>query len=331
MEKNTYRTKRTKTKSELAQILSHQFTKQAGDSDHHFQLSERIGKGSIRRMKLKEGMEIIISDIELYENLTVLVQKSSDFFEMNYCITGEAMFKMNNQRLKIQEPVSQVYYCNDYDGKLELQANRRNNIVEIRIAPAALLHYFDNERDKIIINKMLANQTGKLTTYPLTPMIKKRLYEIDQCSFHGAMKKMYIESKVMELITLFFQEDSFCYTCSDSLLQPEEIKRLNRAREIILTSLDDPYSIKELAKKVGLNEFKLKKGFKQLYGTTIFGLVRSQRMEKAAWLMKKKGYNVSETATLLGYSNFSNFTIAFHKYFGCNPGEYLKYLNERIH
>src|SRR5699024_9190856 len=75
--------------------------------------------------------------------------------------------------------------------------------------------------------------------------------------------------------------------------------------------------------------FQLKKGFRELYGITIFGFIRSQRMEQAARLMKMEGYNVSETASIIGYSNFSNFTVAFRKHFGCNPIEYLKDMKER--
>lgn len=138
------------------------------------------------------------------------------------------------------------------------------------------------------------------------------------------MKKIYFEAKAMELITLFFQWNENLLQSKEHLVLPEDIERLKQAKEIVLTHLDQPYSINDLAKSVGLNEYKLKLGFKQLFGTTVFDLIRSQRMKKAAWLMEVEGFNVSETAATLGYSNFSNFTVAFRKHFGINPSEYLK-------
>src|SRR5699024_12394524 len=92
---------------------------------------------------------------------------------------------------------------------------------------------------------------------------------------------------------------------------PEEIKKLKKARDIVLNCLDHPYSIKELAQLVGLNEFQLKKGFRELYGITIFGFSRSQRMEQAARLMKMEGNNVSESASVIGFSSFSIFFFVF--------------------
>ncbi|MGV2806306.1 helix-turn-helix domain-containing protein, partial [Clostridium perfringens] len=100
--------------------------------------------------------------------------------------------------------------------------------------------------------------------------------------------------------------------------------KLEQARQLVIHHFEQPLSIQQLARRVGLNEFKLKKGFRERFGITIFELVRKQRMEKAIWYMETEGYNVGETAVSVGYSNASNFATTFRKYYGCNPGEYLK-------
>ena len=308
----------------IASMLSHEFSKQPIATEQQLIIPDQLGQGSIRRMNIKEGLEIIISDMELSKDLAVYVEDDCHYVEMNYCLSGETVCEMNRHRYNILEPKSHMYYSHDTKTQLDIKANVRNHMVEIRMLPRTLLSYFDYDEDKERIRKMLVNQKGQMTSYSLSPLIKNCVFDILQCAYRGAMKKMYYEAKTMELITLFFQEEVLCNEYSHRSLDSVDIKKLQKARAIILNCLDDPFSIKQLAKEVGLNEFQLKKEFKQLYGTTIFGLIRSERMEKAAWLMKVEGYNVSETASILGYSNFSNFTVAFRKHFGYNPSDYLK-------
>ena len=312
---------------DITSMLSHEFSKQPKTTEQHLIIPEQIGKGSIRRMHIKEGLEIIISDMKLLRDLTVYVEDDCHYVEMNYCLSGETICEMNRQQFKVLEPKSHMYYAHDTKTLLDIKANVRNHTIEIRMSPRRLLRYFEYDQDKVRVKKVLENQKGEMMSYALSPSIKKCVFDILQCAYHGAMKKMYYEAKVMELITLFFQEEAFCIEYSHRSLDSIDVKKLQQARTIILQCLDSPFSIKQLAKKVGLNEFQLKKGFKQLYGTTIFGLIRSERMEKAAWLMKVEGYNVSEAASIIGYSNFSNFTVAFRKHFGCNPSDYLKQIH----
>ena len=100
-----------------------------------------------------------------------------------------------------------------------------------------------------------------------------------------------------------------------------EIERIREARRIIITHYANPPSISRLARQVGLNEFKLKKGFKAVFGTTIFGYVREHRMQLAKSLLLSGDMNVTEVSCAVGYSNASHFALSFRKEFGVNPGE----------
>jgi len=97
-----------------------------------------------------------------------------------------------------------------------------------------------------------------------------------------------------------------------------------RARELLLEHIGDPITIKELARKVATNECYLKKGFKELFGTTIFDFYQSQRMEHARYLLYEKGLSVTEVSMMLGYSSISHFSTAFKKHTGLKPCELLK-------
>lgn len=96
-----------------------------------------------------------------------------------------------------------------------------------------------------------------------------------------------------------------------------------KAREILIQHIGEPITIKELSRKVAMNECYLKKGFKEMFGTTIFDFYQSQRMEHAKYLLYEKGLTVTEVSVLLGYSSISHFSTAFKKHTGLKPCELL--------
>ncbi|WP_164684701.1 helix-turn-helix transcriptional regulator [Brevibacillus reuszeri] len=309
---------------DIGSILSHVTLRERIEDEQRIQLPKVLGTGTIERMQIRTGMEIIISDVELSQNLSAQIEETSGIFELNYFLSGEAVCHIHDQQVTIVEPISHVCYFQDVDVRIETKANTRCQFVEIRMSPENLLHYFDRDADKQAIQHIMQKKKGLIQSYQLSPMIKKCVYEILHCPYKGALKKIYFEAKAMELINLFFQENDLLYPAIEPSLPADDVEKLKQAKEIVLRHIDEPYSIKTLAKMVGLNEYKLKIGFRQLFDTTIFGLIRRRRMEKAAWLLEREGVNVSEAAVQVGYSNVSNFTVAFRKQYGCNPSEYLK-------
>jgi AraC family transcriptional regulator len=99
--------------------------------------------------------------------------------------------------------------------------------------------------------------------------------------------------------------------------------KIIRAREVLLRHIGEPLTIKELSRKVAINECYLKKGFKEMFGTTIFDFYQGQRMEHARYLLYEKGLSVTEVSVMLGYSSISHFSTAFKKHTGLKPCELL--------
>lgn len=92
-----------------------------------------------------------------------------------------------------------------------------------------------------------------------------------------------------------------------------------KARELLLEDIANPPSIKELAYKSAINEFKLKKGFKELYGQTIYGYLQSYRLNEAKKLLEKNEINVGEASALVGYKSIGHFSKIFKEHFGIKP------------
>jgi AraC-like DNA-binding protein len=141
-----------------------------------------------------------------------------------------------------------------------------------------------------------------------------------------------LESKALELLALTFAqvglEDN--HSPARPRLRPDDIERIHHARDILVDKMDEPPSLLALARHVGLNDFKLKVGFRQVFGTTAFGYLHDQRMERARRMLEERRFNVTEVACTVGYANPSHFSAAFKRKFGVNPSVYSAAAGERF-
>jgi AraC-like DNA-binding protein len=108
------------------------------------------------------------------------------------------------------------------------------------------------------------------------------------------------------------------------ILKEEDLKKIIYARQLVERDLQKPSSLIELSRKAGINDFKLKKGFKALTGHTVFGYLYKIRMEKAHYYLAKEKRTVNEVAFLVGYKNAQHFIAAFKKQYEILPGSLNK-------
>ena len=85
----------------------------------------------------------------------------------------------------------------------------------------------------------------------------------------------------------------------------------------------EPPTLSALASEIDLSLKKLKEGFKQIYGTTVFGFLFDYKMEHARRLLETNQYNVNEVGSQVGYSSASHFISAFKKKFGTTPKKHI--------
>jgi len=157
------------------------------------------------------------------------------------------------------------------------------------------------------------------------------LQQLMQNPYDSPLSRMFAESRALDLACRALDSVMPRQTaCCPAGLSAQDAERIHYAREIILADLSTPPpSIADLARKVGVNEKKLKDGFKSLFGNTIFAYHRTERMEYARTLMIEGELNICGIAYAVGYANPSHFARSFHTQFGINPGEYMRSLRKR--
>jgi len=130
-------------------------------------------------------------------------------------------------------------------------------------------------------------------------------------------KKLLLHSAILDYI--HWHLNAFQTKDGKVLVSARERKQLEMARDYLLQDLSLAPTIADIATEVGLNQCKLKKGFKHLFGDSIYAYFQKERMNHAMQLLRDN--NVTDTAVVLGYSNVSHFSAAFRKQFGVLPRE----------
>ncbi|GAB3894349.1 AraC family transcriptional regulator [Spirosoma agri] len=153
---------------------------------------------------------------------------------------------------------------------------------------------------------------------PITPLMDWLIRDMRTSPRTGSLKRLFLESRVTELLMLQLEQMQGTQPIGFPS-KTADIRKLHEACEILDASYADPPTIVELAKLVCLNEFNLKRGFKEQTGTTILGYVTRRRMEDAKRLLLAGDKTISEIAYWVGYKNPAHFTVAFKQYFGVLP------------
>lgn len=175
-------------------------------------------------------------------------------------------------------------------------------------------------REQIIAKKPFTTKEQIISSECLE--IIKTLEELNQTD---DIHNIIMEAKTLELLGKHLYQLSTTETviAKNSIIKEYDIEKVYQARNIIESNLKSPCSLIELSRKVGLNDFKLKKGFKEIMGNTVFGYLYECRMKKAHQLLNEKN-SVNEVAFAVGYKNAQHFTAAYKKKFGFLPSSINK-------
>ncbi len=146
-------------------------------------------------------------------------------------------------------------------------------------------------------------------------------------NFTGSLENIYVNAQSQMLLLyslecMLGEKEIEGFQCK-FLANDADREKIVKAREVLLQHIGEPLTIKELSRKVAINECYLKKGFKEMFGATIFDFYQGQRMEHARYLLYEKGLSVTEVSVMLGYSSISHFSTAFKKHTGLKPCELL--------
>lgn len=152
----------------------------------------------------------------------------------------------------------------------------------------------------------------------MTPDMQNAVYKIMSTKYTGNTRQLFLKSQVNELLSHFF---AFLTTDKKETLSNQDRNKLFMAKEIMEQNIASPPSLSELSKLIGLNNNKLKKNFKELFGVPVFKFLQEERLNKAYEMLSSCNDSVQEVAWYVGYDSLSSFSNAFQNKFGVRPNE----------
>jgi len=144
-------------------------------------------------------------------------------------------------------------------------------------------------------------------------IIQQETLELLDPKYKGLVQVTHQEARSLEIIAQQYRQytDDTNLKRSKTILKEYEMDRLIEARQIIRSEMQDPPTIPELSRRVGINQHKLKRGFKQIFDSTINNYLQKIRIEHAHKLLSTGKYSVKEASLAVGYQNHSFFTRKF--------------------
>ena len=204
--------------------------------------------------------------------------------------------------------------------RYDIDAERGWRAVAIRLEAESMDFLGSDGGLPDVVSDVLTVRKDNLANMGTLPGGIRRLSQsLLRTPFEGAIGRLFLQARVLELLAHQFQH--LGENASTKTLTPTEQARIRKSRDMLLANLRDPPDLEALARGVGLSSKKLNRGFRDLYGTTVFAYLHDARLDAArAALEAGTPMPLKQLAWELGYGQVSNFVTAFKRRFGVTPG-----------
>lgn len=293
-------------------------------------LQKNIAQSSFNESKIDDGFLVLTYKNDESVSQSIVKEINSNYIQFHFCVKGCCKFIFNEGRytLNILEENSLLLYNPQRDLPINLQIDPNSWIVSILISIKKFHGLFSNEAGYI---SFLSDDNKDKKYYKdgvISPSMAIVLNQVINYNLNQSIKNLYFKGKAYELLSLYFNrsEDADIEQCP-FLVDETNVIKIRKAKDIIINRMAEPPSLQELADEIGLNLKKLKEGFKQIYGDSVFSFLFDYKMEVARKLLEAGNDNVNEVGLKVGYSTSSHFIAAFKKKYGTTPKKYIMSLN----
>lgn len=294
--------------------------------DVMYKYPEPLGQGYWRNIQLRQGLELTIGDLQLRDRMvTKHPEQERQWLEYHFHFSGAH----EDRRASIGSG-EYGFYGIGLDPKRTSDCSGRQPYLEVIVnMKPELLYSFTSNREGQLPPRLQSwirqpDWEQYCCSGSATPAMQTIARQILQCPYQGIAKRLYLESKALELMAVLITQEIERQdgASNPDALKPDVVDRVRLAREILLQRLDNPPSLINLAQQVGLNSRALKEGFRTCFGKPTFAYLHHYRLEQARQLLETKEMKVAEVAAAVGFNNQSYFAEAFRRKFGFNPKAY---------
>ncbi|MEO7524706.1 MAG: AraC family transcriptional regulator [Ferruginibacter sp.] len=246
---------------------------------------------------------------------------AENYLELKFCVSGNVYCRQKQ---------TECDYCKLNVSRGCIEKVDSVDVLSFTFSPSYLNQFAKAHKTPVTLTDNVLSFTHTNSFSKILPLCGKTRMAIEALLNHtytDTLENIFINAQTQILLLystdcMLGDKEETSFTCK-FLANEADREKIIKAREILLQHIGEPITIKALSRKVAINECYLKKGFKEIFGTTIFDFYQSQRMEHAKYLLYDKGLSVTEVSLILGYSSISHFSTAFKKHTGIKPCELL--------
>jgi AraC-like DNA-binding protein len=286
--------------------------------------------GSKEEIKIDDDFILIRFQNDTDTSITIERSVTMGLIQFHFGLKGKAKFSFNqgSYNLDLNEEKCLLFYNPQKELPLHVEIAPKSWLITVLISIKKFHGLFTTDAEHIPFLSTENQDKKYYDESDVSPSMAIVLNQMFHYNLNPSIKNLYYKGKGYELLSLFFNrnEDPNAEQCP-FLLDEENVLKIKRAKEIIIANMAEPPGLEELSEQVNLSLKKLKMGFKQIYGDTVYGFLFDYKMDYARQLLDTGSYNVNEVGLKIGYSTGSHFIAAFKKKFGTTPKKYLMSLS----
>jgi AraC-like DNA-binding protein len=293
---------------------------------------EAVGNGSFRHIHTPNGLHAYLLDCTLHHDWHIHINQSTEEYYMlrfdELAIPQSLTISVADEKIREKNTNKALAYLTSslYNWSYEGTAGCSYKGVHIAFSKQWLARYFEIERIEDVLSSYISLKAESINIIPLDARYHRWMKTIAHVEDDNPMRTTILQNRIMLLLERFFTSlfEKMSNPAYRLPLSHEDIARVMHIERLLTRNvLQTPPSIQQLARIAAISESKLKKDFKTMYNFPIYEYFQKARMHAAQDKLLTGKYSVKEVAMELGYSNLSNFTIAFKKEFGILPSQLL--------
>ncbi len=300
------------------------------DWRYSVQLNRDFEGADVRLEHPRDGLSLLLNDYVLQNDVTAPYLVDEGAITITAMLSGEVQNRVccrAGRHFRMNKPCDMVFISDGYEGEVAIRGKIPVRSVNIYLRKEVFRDMLADSEQFAFAADMVGKTHGlfQLGVFHSSPQTQLIATQILGCRYFGPCRRLFMESKALELMALTLQRLGGKYGPASVSLSQNDIERLYEARRLLMQSMEEPPSLKKLSRMVAMNEFKLKKGFRELFGYSPYQALRNHRLQTARTLLEDSDMTVGTVAAMVGYTNMSHFIAAFKKKFGVTPGGLLNH------
>jgi AraC-like DNA-binding protein len=315
---------REKPQCPIGEGLADMLCRRPDRNESQFIVPPEMGRGRTSLVRLGNSIEMCFYDMQLFHDVCLSGRTQGDAYILSFCMGEDMAWRetISGQVMELGKGAGMLCHAGEINEAGIYEMNRHYQALKLSFHPARIHEYFaDSPFEKRIFSNRFANY--EYSSCMLPPEAHVLIAEALHCPYIGTLRAIYLEGKALELLAVCANAVTAC-TCWQNGWPPlskTDVESILRAKEILDESIFCPVTITSLARRVCLNETKLKSGFKHIYGKPVYSYLLDKRLSAARVMLETQDITVSQAAHFAGYGSGSSFSKAFYKKYGFYPSE----------